>query len=520
MVNPASNPARERRTDTRERLEQEILDAAKRLFAQRGYGGVSLDHIARKAGTAKQNLLYYFASKEGLYRRVLNAVLDVWLSYMAAIADYADDPETALRKYIPGKLRFSREHPHDSRVYANEVIAGAPLFAREIKDRVLPALQADIAIFNRWADLGICRRVLRRCRGSAGVHGIANAACTRWSSALTFGTIRSRRNLERRIAMKIWLSILGLAASSLIFPEANAQAWPSASVTLVVGFAPGGSTDIAARVISQHLSIRLGQPVLVVNRPGASGVIGAASVASAKPDGQTFLFGSGSLAAGPSLMKSLPYDPSVDFVPISQLTVISSILALHPSVPARTTREFVDYVKANPGKVNYGSAGSGSLQHVAGALFEKSIGGQMTHIAYKGGAPANADLVAGRIQAVFGPIVELMPFVKAGSIRALGVTTGKRSAVLPEAAPISDDVPGFDIGTWHGLLAPKGTDPTIVEGMNRAIAAVLKEPAVRTRLIELGLEPVGNSPQEFAGYFQSEIRRWRELVQISGAQPE
>ncbi len=159
---PKSNrpgPARARRSDTRERLEQEILEAAKRLFAQRGYGGVSLDHIAREVGTAKQNLLYYFSSKESLYRRVLHGVLDVWLSYMAAIAHNADDPEMALRKYIAGKLRFSREHPFDSRVYANEVIAGAPLFAQEIRDRVLPALQADIAVFNRWAELGVCRPV-------------------------------------------------------------------------------------------------------------------------------------------------------------------------------------------------------------------------------------------------------------------------------------------------------------------------------------------------------------------------
>ena len=156
---PPRNPAKERRSDTRKRLEQEILEAAKRLFANRGYGGVSLDHIAKEVGTAKQNLLYYFSSKEGLYRRVLHGVLDVWLSYMAAIAEHAGDPEQALRKYIAGKLRFSREHPYDSRVYANEVIAGAPLFAQEIKDRVVPALQADIAVFERWAELGICRRV-------------------------------------------------------------------------------------------------------------------------------------------------------------------------------------------------------------------------------------------------------------------------------------------------------------------------------------------------------------------------
>lgn len=150
---------REKRSDSRERLEQEILEAAKRLFAQRGFGGVSLDHIARDVGTAKQNLLYYFASKEALYRRVLHGVLDVWLSYMAAITEHADNPELALRRYIAGKLRFSREHPYDSRVYANEVISGAPLFAQEIRDRVLPALQADIAVFNQWADQGVCRKV-------------------------------------------------------------------------------------------------------------------------------------------------------------------------------------------------------------------------------------------------------------------------------------------------------------------------------------------------------------------------
>ena len=152
-------PAKERRSDVRERLENDILEAAKRLFAVRGYGGVSLDHIAREVGTAKQNLLYYFGSKEGLYRRVLHGVLDVWLSYMEAITHHADDPEMALRRYIAGKLRFSRERPFDSRVYANEVISGAPLFAQEIRDRVVPALQADIAVFNSWAERGLCRPV-------------------------------------------------------------------------------------------------------------------------------------------------------------------------------------------------------------------------------------------------------------------------------------------------------------------------------------------------------------------------
>jgi tripartite-type tricarboxylate transporter receptor subunit TctC len=321
--------------------------------------------------------------------------------------------------------------------------------------------------------------------------------------------------------MKLFLSMMLLFTSMLAPQAAHAQtAWPSAPVTLIVPFAPGGSTDIAARLLAQHLSTRIGQPVLTVNRPGGTGVIGAGLVVAAKPDGLTFLFGSGSLAAGPSLMKSVPYDTATDFVPVSQLTAISSILVVHPSVPAKNVREFTDYVKANPGKVNYGSAGIGSLQHVAGALFEKQIGGKMMHIAYKGGAPANADLVAGRVQAVFGPIVELLPFVKAGSVRVLGVTSNKTSPVFPDAPPISADVPGYEIGTWHGMFAPKGTPSAIVNGMNSAVVASLADPAVRNRLLELGLEPVGSSPAEFSGYFLSEIKRWKELVQISGATPE
>lgn len=320
--------------------------------------------------------------------------------------------------------------------------------------------------------------------------------------------------------MKLIASLLVLAAGALSSAAVSAQSWPSGPIAMVVPFAAGGSTDIAARLLAQSLSTRLGQPVVVHNRPGATGVIGNGSVATAKPDGQTFLFGSGSLAAGPSLLKSLPYDTASDFVPVTQVTTISSILAVHPSLPVKTTREFADYVRANPGKVNYGSAGSGSLQHVAGALFEKHAKGQMTHVAYKGGAPANADLVAGRVQAVFGPVVELLPFVKAGSVRVLGVTTGARSPVFPDAPPIASDLPGYEIGTWHGVFAPKGTPPAAVDGMQKAIAATLKEPAVRSRLLDLGLEPVGSAPAEFHAFFHQEIQRWKDLVELSGATPQ
>jgi tripartite-type tricarboxylate transporter receptor subunit TctC len=193
---------------------------------------------------------------------------------------------------------------------------------------------------------------------------------------------------------------------------------------------------------------------------------------------------------------------------------------VHPSVPAQNVREFVAYAKANPGTLNYGSAGPGSLQHVAGALFAKAIGASMVHVPYKGGAPANADLVAGRVHAVFGPVVELMPHVKSGAVRVLGVTTRERAAAFPDAPPVSDVVPGYEISTWHGLFAPKGTSPEIIEALSRAVVSVLKDPDTKAKLVALGLDPVGTSPQQFTKFFSDEIRRWKELVEIAGAKPE
>jgi len=300
----------------------------------------------------------------------------------------------------------------------------------------------------------------------------------------------------------------------------HAQSWPQSRISFLVGFAPGGSTDIAARVVAQQLTIKLGQTVVVENKPGVSGVVGNNIIATGKPDGYSFLFGSGSLASGPSLMKSLPYDVMTDFVPVAQLTVVPTIVAVHPSVPAKNIKEFVDYIKANPGKVNYGSAGSGSLQHISGALFEKMIQGSMVHIPYKGGALANSDLVAGRVHVVFGPIVELMPFVSSGAIRVLGVTSLTRSASFPDAHPVAEVVPGYEMSTWHGVFAPKGTNPEIVDVMNKAINAVLADPPTRTRLIALGLDPVKSTQQEFTKFYFDEIKRWKELVNIAGAKQE
>jgi tripartite-type tricarboxylate transporter receptor subunit TctC len=300
----------------------------------------------------------------------------------------------------------------------------------------------------------------------------------------------------------------------------HAQSWPQSRISFVVGYAPGGSTDIAARIMAQQLTTKLGQTIVVENKPGVSGVVGSNIVAKSKPDGYTFLFGAGSLASGPSLMKSLPYDVMTDFVPVAQLTVIPTIVAVHPSVPAKNVKEFVDYVKANPGMVNYGSAGPGSLQHISGALFAKMIQGSMVHIPYKGGALANSDLVAGRVQVVFGPVVELMPFVTSGAIRVLGVTSLTRTASFPEARPVAEAVPGYEMSTWHGVFAPKGTSPEIVDAMNKAINAVLDDPSTKSRFISLGLDPVNSTQQEFTKFYFDEIKRWKELVNIAGAKQE
>lgn len=299
-----------------------------------------------------------------------------------------------------------------------------------------------------------------------------------------------------------------------------AQPWPARPITMVVGFAPGGSTDVVARLISPKLGEKLGTSVIIENRPGASSIIAQTSVAQARPDGYTFLFGSGSMASNVSLRKDLPFDAVNDFVAVTQVTNIPAIVCVNDSFPASNLKEFISYVKTNPGKVNYGSAGSGTFQHVAGALFEKLIGGQMVHVPYRGGAPANTDLAAGRVQVVFGPVVELAPFVQSGRVRVLGVTTPGQSVVYPDASSVAELVPTYEISTWHAVLAPKGTPPEIVGRMQQAMAEVINEPDIKARLIEQGLEPIGSKPQEFRDFLVREIQRWKDLIALAGVQPD
>ena len=313
--------------------------------------------------------------------------------------------------------------------------------------------------------------------------------------------------------------LIALALAMVLSTAAQAQtAWPTKSIRMIVGFAAGGSTDVTARIIAQALSERLGQPVVIENRTGAGGNIGADAVAKADPDGYTLLMTTSStFAANPSLYKSLPFDVQKDFAPIALTAFIPNLLVVHPSVPSSNVSDFIAYLKANPGKLNYGSAGNGTSQHLSGELFNSLAGVQMVHVAYRGGAPAVSDLLGGQLQVIFAPLVEVVQQVRAEKLKALGITTAKRSPLLPEVPTIAETLPGYEITLWNGLLAPANTPPEIIEKINRATADALRSPEVKAKLAEQGSEPVGGSPAKFKAFIASELVKWRGLVQVSGA---
>ncbi len=311
-----------------------------------------------------------------------------------------------------------------------------------------------------------------------------------------------------------------LAAATLVAQPALADTWPSKPIKLVVPYPPGGSTDITARVVAENLRPLLGQPVVIENRPGAAGNIGADAVAKSEPDGYTLLMATSTHATNPSLYKSLPYDFVHDLAPVAQVAFIPNLLVVNPKVPAANLAEFIAYVKSGRSTVNYGSAGNGSSQHLSGALFNSMVSGNMVHVPYKGGAPATADLLAGQLQAVFAPLVEVLSHVKAGKLTALGITTRKRSPLLPDVPAISEALPGYEVALWNGILAPAKCPPEVVHRLSDAIAKVLGQPDVRARLAEQGSEPVGSSPEEFRRFIEAETVKWKELVRISGARVE
>jgi len=314
-------------------------------------------------------------------------------------------------------------------------------------------------------------------------------------------------------------AMAGILCCASVAP-AMASEWPSRPITLVVPLAPGGSTDATARLIAQKLPKVLGQPVVVENRAGAGGNIGADYVAKSAPDGYTFLMHTTTLMTNVTLYKNMPIDVQKDLAPVSRVSLIPNVLMVNTAFPATTLADFIEYVKEHKDAVNYGSAGNGTSQQLSGALFSKMAGIHMTHVPYKGGAPANADLLAGQIQAVFSPMVEVLPFIDSGKLRPLAVTTAERSARLPDVPAVAESLPGYEVVLWNGVWAPAGTPQPIIERMNQAINEVLSDPEVKKVFREQGSTPASNTPDEFKQLISAEIKKWGDLVKLSGARVE
>ena len=299
---------------------------------------------------------------------------------------------------------------------------------------------------------------------------------------------------------------------------ALAQTYPTRQVRIVVPFPPGGTSDILARTIGARLSAPLGQPVVIENRPGAGGNIAADHVAKSAPDGYTLIMGTSSLAISQSLYKKLTYDLVQDFAPITQAVNYTNLLVVHPSAGVKSVDELLKLARAKPGSLSYGTAGNGTPPHMTGELFKAYTSVNIVHIPYKGGAPAIADLIAGQIPMMFDNVPPLLPHVRAGKIQALAVTSLARIAVLPDVPTLHElGLKDFDAVGWNGLLAPAGTRRDIVARLNTEVVRVLRIPEVRDQLTSQGADIVGNSPEQFAAWIRAEVKKWAEVVKVSGA---
>ena len=313
------------------------------------------------------------------------------------------------------------------------------------------------------------------------------------------------------------LLLLGVLAAAPAF----CQQWPDRAVRIVVPFPPGGNTDTIARITADYLAQRFARPVIVENRPGAGGAIAAELVAKSPPDGYTlFLATLPQMAILPAMTKTR-YDPVKDFIPVSIVGRNMFLLAINPSVPARSLREFVAYVKERPGKLPYASGGSGSVSHLSVALLLNRAGIEMIHVPYKGGPPALADVLAGQATLYFGNLTEVTPQARAGKVRVIAVSGEKRAPQFPDVPTVAEQgYPDFRTETWNAIAAPAGTPPAVIARLAEEIAAATKDPAIVGRLENIGVEPVGNTPAEFAKVLEADLKTWGEAVRISGARAE
>jgi tripartite-type tricarboxylate transporter receptor subunit TctC len=318
--------------------------------------------------------------------------------------------------------------------------------------------------------------------------------------------------MRKQIA--VFAAALLLAASA-----ANAQDWPQHPVKVVVPFAAGGNTDLQARIVSERLSTVFGQQFIIENRAGAAGAIAAEFVARAPADGYTLFFAPTPIEVLPMIQK-VNYDPAKDFVPISMVGTNPFILGVHASVPVDTLQDFIKYVREHQGLLNYASGGAGSIGHLSAALFLARAGLQMTHIPYKGGAPAVQDLVAGQVHMYFGNASELLQHAKSGKIKLLAVSSEKRAPQLPDVPAVAEIYKGFRTITWNGILAPTGTPKPIIDRLAREVAKIVREPETAEKLEKIGVDPVGNTPAQFAAFIRSDTPLWRDAVKAANIKPE
>jgi tripartite-type tricarboxylate transporter receptor subunit TctC len=324
--------------------------------------------------------------------------------------------------------------------------------------------------------------------------------------------------------MRFRIALLNLCAALAALsgaPAVHALDYPVKPVRYVIPFPPGGTPDILARLVGSRLSERWGQQVLVENRLGAGGNVAYGSVATAPGDGYTLLQIVPGILSNMSLYKSVPYDFFKDFAPVTVMAISPHVLVVHPSVPAGSVKELIALAKAKPGELTFGSSGSGTLLHLAGELFKSLSGTNLLHVPYKGGQPAMTDLVAGRISMIFIDLPPALPQLKAGKLRALGLTSAKRSPVLPDVAPIAElGLPGYDLLAWYGLVVPSGTHKDIIDKIYQDVTAIVNTPDVRARLLEQGVDVVGTTPAQFAEYLKSQHAFMSKIVKESGARPD
>lgn len=320
---------------------------------------------------------------------------------------------------------------------------------------------------------------------------------------------------RQKLLAPLFAAVLACVAS----PHVQADDYPAKPVRIVVAFTAGGTTDILARAVSQHLTERLKQPFVIDNKPGAGGNLGTEYVVRAAPDGYTLIVDSvGPIAINQTLFKNLTYDPLKDLVPVVQIANVPNVLVVHPSVPAKNFEEFLAYVKANPGKLNYGSTGVGTSSHLSSFMLSQRIGVDTLHVPYKGANALN-DLLAGRLQFMFATIPSVIQHIKAGKLRALAVSSAGPSRSLPGVPTVAEKgFPGFEAGSWFGFFAPKGTPQPVIALLNRTVNEVL--PLLEAQMVREGADPVGGTPEQFGRFTENEYKKWKAIVQASGAVAE